>query len=313
MAIEFRHLNIGPLHDFSAEAPDGAIIGLVGENGSGTSELLRHAAQVEGHRYLGSQDGLDFSPAAVLLIEHTFAQADALVRARALLELNKLRVNGTTILLLSHEPALLRELCDEIWWLDNGALAARGDPREVLESYHAHIAAKFRAWGESISAPLTPALRKGDRRAEIVALESLGASGKPTMVWQSGEQVAVRVKLRFRAAVENPVIGMMIRTRIGLEVYGTNTDLEKVTVGPCAEGETIGVRFAFRCELCPKEYTLTAASHDPDGTAHDWLDDAVALVVADSRYTAGVANLRAAVTVERAEIRASGMAHLKLS
>ena len=53
--------------------------------------------------------------------------------------------------------------------------------------------------------------------------------------------------------------------------------------------------FKFKCDLCPGEYTLTVASHDPDGTWHDWLEDAVAFTVTDSRYTAGVANLRAQV------------------
>ena len=56
--------------------------------------------------------------------------------------------------------------------------------------------------------------------------------------------------------------------------------------------------FSFLCDLCPHAYTITMASHDPDGTAHDWLDDAVAVTVADDRYTAGVATLRANVTVE---------------
>jgi lipopolysaccharide transport system ATP-binding protein len=45
--------------------------------------------------------------------------------------------------------------------------------------------------------------------------------------------------------------------------------------------------------LCPQEYTITVASHDPDGVWHEWLEDAVAFLVTDSRYTAGVANLRA--------------------
>jgi lipopolysaccharide transport system ATP-binding protein len=40
------------------------------------------------------------------------------------------------------------------------------------------------------------------------------------------------------------------------------------------------------------------ASHDPDGTRHDWLEEAMSISVADSRYTAGVANLRAQVAVE---------------
>ena len=55
--------------------------------------------------------------------------------------------------------------------------------------------------------------------------------------------------------------------------------------------------FAFWCELCPGEYTLTVASHDPDGVWHDWLEDAVAFSVSDTRYTAGVANLHAQVSL----------------
>ncbi len=95
-------------------------------------------------------------------------------------------------------------------------------------------------------------------------------------------------------------LGLLIRTQIGFEVYGTNTDLERVKIGPCAAGDTISITFAFLCDLCPHAYTITLASHDPDGTAHDWMDDAVAFTVTDERPTAGVANLRAKVTVERA-------------
>ncbi len=92
---------------------------------------------------------------------------------------------------------------------------------------------------------------------------------------------------------------MMIRTRIGLNVYGTNTELEKLRLGPCEAGATLEIAFGFRCELCPQEYTLTVASHDPDGVWHDWLEDALAFSVSDTRYTAGVANLRATASVRR--------------
>jgi len=58
------------------------------------------------------------------------------------------------------------------------------------------------------------------------------------------------------------------------------------------------VTWKFRCDLCPGDYTITVASHDPDGLWHDWLEDAVAFAVADDRFTAGVANLRARVYAE---------------
>jgi lipopolysaccharide transport system ATP-binding protein len=196
----------------------------------------------------------------------------------------------------SHEEDLLRRVADEIWWLREGRLAGRGDPGEMLAAYRRHVAARLRAWGETASAPLAPRMRRGDGRAEVLGVETLGENGCPTMVWRSGELAVVKVRVRFRDAVADPVIGIMIRTRIGLNVYGTNTELEKLGLGPRAAGDTIEVVFAFRCELCPEEYTLTVASHDPDGIWHDWLEDAVSFAVSDTRYTAGVANLRAQVS-----------------
>lgn len=141
-------------------------------------------------------------------------------------------------------------------------------------------------------------MRRGDGRAELMAIETLGSDGGATMAWRSGEAVAIRVRVRFQAAVADPVVGVMIRTRIGMEVYGTNTELEGVKLGPVEAGQERTVRFAFGCWLCPNDYTITAASHDPDGVWHDWLEDAVAIRVMDDRYTAGVANLRAQVTTE---------------
>lgn len=310
MAIEFRGVHFAPLHDLTVSAPSGAVIGVIGEKGAGKNALLRlasGAATPESgeviasgeRRYVGPLDALQLSPVDVLLIEHSLAHHDALVRARALAGIGRLRSGGCTILIVSHELDLLQSVCDEVWWLEAGALEKRGDPREVLDAYRERIAEKVRAWGATLKSPLLPAMRRGDGRAEILSLETLGADGQPTAVWRSGEKVMVRVNVRYHDTVDEPVIGLMIRTRIGLDVYGTNTELEKVSTGSCPAGTRMRVEFAFRCELCPGEYTITAASHDADGTAHDWLDDAVAISVTDSRYTAGVANLRAQVKIEK--------------
>jgi len=308
MALAFRRVTCAPLREFEAAAPDGVVIGIIGENGSGKTRLLRLAAGLDRPesgvveagspvRLLGPDDPLNLAPAGLLLIDQTFSRQDTLVRARAAVALDRLRSSGTTTLLVSHEEDLLRRLADEIWWIDQGRLAGRGDPDAMLTAYRAHIAQRLRAWGETVSQPLAPRVRRTDGRAEVLRVETIGENGSPTMVWRSGELAVVRVSVRYRQAVADPVIGIMIRTRIGLNVFGTNTELEKLRLGPCQAGETLQVAFAFRCELCPQEYTITVASHDPDGVWHDWMDDAVAFAVGDARYTAGVANLRATVSV----------------
>lgn len=312
MAIEFRDITAAPLAGFTAMAPSGAIIGVIGEKGSGVSELLKLAGGVaqaqEGEfkapperRYVALGDTLNLAPAAVIALDQALATQDAMVRARTLTALDRLRRSGSTVLLASHEYGLLETLCDEVWWIEGGSLASKGDPKETLDRYRRFVAEKVRAWGETIAPRMTPVSRHGDGRGEVISIETLGANGNPTIAWKSGEMVSIRATLRFHQAVENPVIGLLIRTQIGFEVYGTNTELEKVKIGPCAEGETVVITFRFLCDLCPHAYTITMASHDPDGTAHDWLDDAVAFTVEDERPTAGVANLRAKVTVERAK------------
>ena len=309
MAIVFRQVVCAPFTGLDAVAPEGAIIGVIGEDGSGKSCLLRLAAGLakpvsgtveagEPRRFLDPDAALDFAPAAVLAMEHSLSRHDALVRRRASMALDRLRRAGTTVLLVSHEEDLLRDLCDEIWWLDRGKLAGRGDPAEMLPAYARHIAGRFRAWGETVAAPLDPRLRRGDGRAEVLQVELAGESGQPTAVLRSGELAVARLTVRFLGSVADPVVGLLIRSRAGMNVYGTNTELEGIKLGPRSAGDVLQLSFAFRCELCAMEYTLTAASHDPDGVGHDWLDDAIAFAVADSRYTAGVANLRATVTVE---------------
>jgi len=310
MAVEFRNVVLPPLGGVSVTAPNGAVIGIVGDKGSGKSALLPLAAGLdqpdsgtvsadEPRRLIGIGDPLVLENVATLALDNTFASLDAVERGRALSGIEHLRRGGSTVLVTSHEQDLLRSICDEIWWLRDGCLEARGDPKKVLERYNRHVSERLRTSAASASQPLAPLFRRGDGRAEVLSVETLDDAGRPTMTWQSGAPVAVHVRVRFAGPVADPVVGILIRTRIGVEVYGTNTELENLKLGPVSAGETLTLKFQFRCELCPQQYTLTVASHDPDGIWHDWLEDAVAFSVTDTRYTAGVANLRAKVSVER--------------
>jgi hypothetical protein len=309
MSLEFRNAVLAPLNGISVVAPSGVIIGVIGEKGSGVGELLKlagGAAQPERgeivagpeRRFVALGDGLNLAPAAVIALDQALATQDAVVRARTLTGLDRLRRGGATILLASHEDRLLETLCDEIWWLDGGRIAAKGDPKETLAKYRRHVSERVRSWGETLPARLAPSFRHGDGRAELLSIETFGPEGKPTIVWKSGEMAIVRASVLYNEAVDDPVVGLLIRTQVGFEVYGTNTELERIQLGPRAKGDTVTVVFSFLCDLCPRAYTLTLASHDPDGTVHDWLDDAIAITVTDERSTAGVANLRAKVTVE---------------
>ena len=135
--------------------------------------------------------------------------------------------------------------------------------------------------------------RHGDGTSEIVSVDLLNAEGQAATTVASGETVTVRVRSRFHQPKCDPMVGILIRTRIGMDVYGTNTRIEKAHLGSYQAGDELEVDFRFDCWLTPQQYTLTVATQSADGSSHDWLDDVIAFEVVDARAAAGVANLRA--------------------
>ena len=71
----------------------------------------------------------------ILLVDEVIAVGDEEFQHRCLSHMESLRAGGTTIVLVSHDTALVRELCDTAGWLDHGRLRAVGDPAEVVNAY----------------------------------------------------------------------------------------------------------------------------------------------------------------------------------
>ena len=304
--------------DLSFETP--VVVGLTGPEGSGAGEVLRLIAgdlrcdsgAVEGFAKAALaeasvrsvdpaevrrsiDDALD-SAADVILIGPSLALTDAVYQHGVMMRIQDQRRRGRWVLLASQDLNLLERHCDEVVVMRDGVVSERGDPKETIRNYRAWLLEQYRktATGET-----HPVARHGDERVRVTAVEIQDAAGQAVQVVSSGRPITVRVALRFFEDVAEPVVGILIRSRVGINVYGTNTELEKVSFGPCHAGERVELRFGFDCNLCAEQYTLTVASHDPDGVAHDWLEEAVFFTVADTRYTTGVANLRASVVVKR--------------
>lgn len=76
----------------------------------------------------------------ILLVDEVIAVGDEQFQHKCLQHMELLRAAGTTILFVSHNSGLIRELCDGAGWLDHGRMCSVGDPNLVVDSYLAHIA-----------------------------------------------------------------------------------------------------------------------------------------------------------------------------
>ncbi|MGA2741968.1 MAG: ABC transporter ATP-binding protein [Bryobacteraceae bacterium] len=230
----------------------------------------------------------------ILIVDEALAVGDAVFANRCVRKFEELRERKITVLFVSHDLGLVKQLSNRAILLLDGRIEAQGAPSDVINRYIGLVLEKQQARQEK-QQRFEASYRHGDGVSEILGVDLLGASGKPATSVAGGETVTVRVRTRFHQAACDPMVGILIRNRIGMDVYGTNTRIEKKHLGSYQSGDELEVDFNFSCWLTPQQYTLTVATQGPDGSSHDWLDDVIPFDVVDTRVAAGVANLRAEI------------------
>lgn len=231
----------------------------------------------------------------ILIVDEALAVGDAVFANRCVRKFEELREKKTTVLFVSHDLGLVKQLSNRAIFLLNGRIAAEGEPKHVIDKYIGVVLERQKAFEQSGSqSRLRPSNRHGDGSSEILDAQLLGEDGKPCGVVTSGEMVTIRIRTAFRRSVA-PMVGILIRNRIGMEIYGTNTRIEQVDLGTFEPGEGLDIDFQFECWLTPQHYTVTVATQYADGSSHDWLDDVLSFEVLSRRQAAGVTDLRARI------------------
>lgn len=234
----------------------------------------------------------------ILIVDEALAVGDAVFANRCIRKFEELREKNTTILFVSHDLGLVKQLSHRAIFLLNGRIEAEGHPKHVIDKYIGVVLERQKAFDDR-PARLPSSNRHGDGTSEIVDVRLLDADGRACGVITSGDPITIRVAVRFNRQRATPMVGILIRNRIGMDIYGTNTQIEQVDLGAFEPGEKLEVDFAFECWLTPHQYTITVATQYLDGSSHDWLDDVVTFDVVSPRQAAGVTDLRAQIAWHR--------------
>ena len=241
----------------------------------------------------------------ILIVDEALAVGDAAFSSRCVRKFEQLQQRGVTTVLVSHDLGLVKQVCNRAVFLLGGRIEEEGTPTDVVNRYVGSVLelpSDANGAGADVperSAASSAGHRHGDRLAEITNVELYDSEGLPRRSFQAGEPARLVVTARFHKPRPEPMIGMLIRTRTGMDVFGTNTRQESIAPIACEAGESIETEFAFDCRLTPQEYTLTVAVQHHDGHSHDWLDDVLTFEVTAARRPAGVADLTPKVTLRK--------------
>jgi lipopolysaccharide transport system ATP-binding protein len=83
---------------------------------------------------LGFAVAMEVSP-DVLLVDEVLGVGDESFRKKSTKAMKDKMKSGQTVVFVSHQPAVLEELCSRVAWIEGGVTHMAGEPREVLAEY----------------------------------------------------------------------------------------------------------------------------------------------------------------------------------
>jgi ABC-type polysaccharide/polyol phosphate transport system ATPase subunit len=203
--------------------------------------------------------------AAVLLIDEVLAVGDAAFQQKCFDEFNRLRDEGRTIVLVTHDMGAVRRFCHRAMLMERGRIVNIGPPERIGSEY---LDMNFAAHSIGVSAvePVepedddeaadsTPALsrsrpgeeRYGDGRATIEDCWLEDERGEPLgESLPQGIDLVLKATIRFHVDMEHPSVGVGIENEDRRMVFGANTIWVNERTGVYKAGQFATMTLRFR-------------------------------------------------------------------
>ena len=228
----------------------------------------------------------------ILVVDEALAVGDAVFSARCVRKFEQFRIAGKTVLLVSHDLGLVKRLASRAVFLVDGQVRFLGAASDAVNRYVGFVLEKQHDTEDTPSSTETSAsFRHGDGASRIVDVAITDRFGRKCGAFEAGDRLCVRVQAEMRKDVDDPVVGLLIRNRIGMDVFGTNTRVEGIQIGAVAAGDLLEVCFELDCAFARNEYTVTVATQYHDGMSQDWVDDVASFRVINAAEIAGVVHI----------------------
>jgi lipopolysaccharide transport system ATP-binding protein len=187
------------------------------------------------HYSSGMYTRLAFAVAAylepeILLVDEVLAVGDIAFQQKCLNHMRALTTSGMTILLVSHNLAAIQSACRRALWLDDGGLAAEGEPLDVIGLYRD---AQKRG-REGMDGRVDSASDSGGSLGQgvsILGFEMFGEDGAPRREFRFGEAIRVRIALHSAKRLDNPFVHFGIKRGDGVAVCGFNNWYDNFKIG----------------------------------------------------------------------------------
>ncbi len=236
------------------------------------------------------------SDADVLVIDEVLAVGDAAFQQKCFDVFYRLRDEGRTIVLVTHDMEMIERFCHRALLLSEGHVVAVGEPREVGREY-------LRLNFEHLERQAGGAPAHGGSVAEAWVE---GEDGRRVDTVRPGERLMLHAVVDVHDHVEVPRFSIFLETREGVRVFLCGTHELGEPLEPLEPGERVHLRVSVENPLVAARYFVGCSlTRDPAATHLVFYDPHAAdFRISGEEGAHGIVALEHEIFVERALERA---------
>lgn len=259
--------------------------------------------------------------ADILVVDEALSVGDAVFNQKCMRFIRAFQEHGT-LLFVSHDMGAIQNLCKSALWLSHGQVKQTGASKDVAESYLHYTLQEV--YGDKVKLSTTSpaneselpaedqpvlAIDYGSKftvidnslnatgwktgAAEIVSLSLIKLSPGPEGIFEGGEKVCVSIRARADDLLERPIVGFVLRDRLGQDMFGENTlSFTATKTRKVMPGQEFTGEFVFRLPMLPNgQYAVMASVADGDqyeNVQHHYMHDAFIVNITSSKIRFGL-------------------------
>lgn len=257
----------------------------------------------------------------ILVVDEALSVGDAKFQAKCFDRLKQLKEQGTSILLVTHSSEQIVTHCSRAFLLNDGFVLEEGEPRRVVNRYMDVLFGKEKKAVDISDSAVEPEVvenryslsssndtfvtrpgynpheyRWGDGTSAILDFYLAADNDPYPSAVTTGQHITLGISVRFLADLVRPILGITIKTKEGVTVYGVNSETLNVDefkfLGK--QGTVSFLEADFCCRLAPGDYFISlgiATKQGEDVIPHDRRYDAIHLHVRPATTFFGLVDL----------------------
>lgn len=269
----------------------------------------------------------------ILIVDEALAVGDAKFQAKCFNRLRELKKNGTSILLVTHATEQIVTHCDHAILLQDGLIMSSGHPNDIVNQYLDSLFGKEPINNENKVVKLPTSINKNKSKVNTDDLSILLSStferhgGYNPAEYRWGDQKALITdyyltqnnedyptvltnlddvnllfKIEFSHFIFKPIFGFSIKTKEGVLIYNTNTELQDNSIQNVDSGRVCTVSVILPVRLNQGDYFISVglASMDINGEVipHDRRYDSIHITINNKEKFHGLVDLEAKLKYE---------------